>query len=188
MLGGLFKTYGVKKLDESRIDWKMVDYYLSHGQLMKSLDHWILSPDYDNLSKLIPVRTLINNTQPLKTYNSEIYRGFSFKAVMQNDMGIQHSETLRNTKTMLDIKLNVPISFTTDLEIAESFGSSIIGWVPGVDVVRLLRITDEVAAAICKLRNIKPETQYEWIFLPDKPIDVKVRMVKYHKPKSWDLF
>lgn len=188
MFGGMFKTYGIKMLDPSTIDWKMVDYYLSNRKIIDTLDHWILIPDYDNLPTLLKVRDLINNAQPLKTYNNEIYRGFSFKAAMQNSMGIVHDARLTNQNHRFDIKLDVPISFTTDLEIAESFGSTVLGIVPGTDVTKFLRITNEMAAAICKLRNIDLQTQHEWIFLPDTPITAKARMLKYKKPKAWELF
>lgn len=183
----LFRLSSIKDLDSNKIDWKMVDYYLSHPKLMETLDAWVLSPDYDNMPNLLKLRELINKMQPEKT-NRILYRGFILGESYQNTHGLDYGHMKDAPKGKLQIEISTPVSFTTDLEIAKSFGSTVIGIRPGYHTKYFLRMTDEISAALCRMRNIDLQTQYEWIYLPDVPLKINIDVVELTKPKVFGLF
>lgn len=183
----LFRLSSIKDLNSNNIDWKMVDYYLSHSKLMETLDAWVLSPDYSNMPNLLKLRELINKMQPEKT-NRILYRGFILGESYQNTHGLDYGHMKDAPKGKLQIEINTPVSFTTDLEIAKSFGSTVIGIRPGHHTKYFLRMTDEISAALCRMRNIDLQTQYEWIYLPDVPLKINIDVVELTKPKVFGLF
>lgn len=183
----LFRLSSIKGLDATKIDWKMVDYYLSHRKLMNALDAWVLSPDYDNMPDLLKLREIINRMQPERG-NRTIYRGFILGDRYQNTHGLDYGYMKDAPKGTLQINIENPTSFTPDLEIAKSFGSTVIGIKPGNHTKYFLRLTDEISAALCRMRNIDLQTQYEWIYLPDVPLKINIDVVELTKPKVFGIF
>lgn len=182
----LFRLSSIRDIDKSKVDWKLVNYYLSHPKLMENLDRWVLSPDYDNMPDLVKLRELINRMQPERK-DIPVYRGFNLGERTQNTHGFVY-EVLKNIpKGKLMLTINTPVSFTTDVEIAKSFGSTVIKIQPGVYTKYFLRMTDEISAALCRMRNIPLQTQHEWIFLPDVELKTGIEVIELGKPKLFSF-
>lgn len=179
--------YAVAKLDPAKIDYKIVDQYMANRYLLDALDEWVLNPDYTLLPKLYKMRDLINKIQPHRDAKTKLYRGFSINGNMQNFFGLTPDESFGDPKKTHRIVVKDPTSFTTSPTIAADFGDCVISTTPGAHLKHFLRMTDEVSAAVCQCRNIEPETQYEWVFLPTSPCDFDVRFMAYKKP-SWYKF
>lgn len=174
-------------LDPTKLDGKLVDEYFKNTKLLNALDEWVLNPDYSLLPLLYEMRDLINRLQPFRDSRVKLYRGFSINGNMQNFFGLKANEDFKNKNKDFKITVNDPTSFTSSYDIASGFGDIVISTSPGANLKNFLRLTDEVCAAICKNRNIEPETQYEWVFLPVVPTEFTIRFLKYTKP-SWYKF
>lgn len=179
--------FPVVALDPSKLDEKLVETYFKNTKLLDALDEWVLNPDYSLLPRLYEMRDLINKLQPHRDARTKLYRGFSINGTMQNFFGLKANEDFKNPNKDFKITIENPTSFTTSLDIASGFGSCVISTTPGQNLKHFLRITDEVAAAVCRNRNIAPETQYEWVFLPIAPTEISIRFLKYAKP-AWYKF
>lgn len=179
--------FPVLPLDPKKLDEKLVETYFKHKKLLDALDEWILNPDYSLLPSLYEMRDLINKLQPHRDGRTKLYRGFSINGAMQNFFGLKASEEYKNPNKDFKITITDPTSFTSSFDIASGFGNCVITTTPGINLKHFLRITDEVAAAVCKNRNIAPETQHEWVFLPIAPTEFTIRFLKYAKP-AWYKF
>lgn len=183
----LIRISGTEKINLSKVDMGLVNFYLSHKKLMSNLDNWVLSPDYDNLPDLMKLRDLINKHQPTSN-DTKLYRGFILGEPTQNTHGLDYNKLNSNTEKRIEITINKPTSFTTSLDIANAFGSTVISITPGKLTKYFLRMTDEVAVGLCKLRNIKPETQHEWIYIPDVPMKITADVLSYAKRGFLGIF
>lgn len=183
----LIRISGTEEINLSKVNMGLVNYYLSHKKLMSNLDNWVLSPDYDNLPDLMKLREIINKHQPVSNDNS-LYRGFVLGESTQNTHGLDYNTLNANTKKKIQMTIDKPTSFTTSLEIANAFGTTVISINPGEFTKYFLRMTDEVAVGLCKLRNIKPETQHEWIYLPDVPMKITADVLSFAKRGFLGLF
>lgn len=179
--------FPVVALDPKKLDEKLVDAYFKQTKLLNAIDEWVLNPDYSLLPQLYEVRDLVNKLQPHRDPKTKLYRGFSINGTMQNFFGLKENEDYKNPNKDFKIQIENPTSFTSNYDIAAGFGSCVITTTPGANLKQFLRMTDELSAAVCRNRNIPPETQYEWIFLPINSTEMSIRFLKYTKP-AWYKF
>lgn len=180
--------YAVIELEKDKINWDIVEIYKNNDDLLAVIDEWVLNPDYRLLPKLYKVKDLVNKIQPEKNKNIDIYRGFSINGNMQNFFSLKPSEVFNNPDKEFIVTINTPLSFTIERAIAEDFGDCVVHSKINSEIKNFLRLTDELAAAICLRRNISLETQREWVFLPVSPTKLKINFIKYTKPKWWKFW
>jgi hypothetical protein len=169
----LWKTWddGAKKIDVNKLDQGKLHLLSSQTELLKALDNWILSPDRNLLPSLTELAKIVNRLYNFKEL--QLYRGFDMKLGYQDNMGL--SGTPEQNKHY-EYRCHSPLSFSTDLSIAQTFGSVVVLTHLNVNQTDALVVTDELATLVCQLRNIAPETQKEVIVFP--PAVVKFEVIE----------
>lgn len=160
--------------DESKLDHKKIEKLLKYPDLLKSLNEWILCPDYNLIPKLKQLSQIVDKLYNFNYNNIRIYRGFN-KNSIQDTMGLTnkgffHDSLKKETKLGYEFtyKVTNPLSFSIDFNIANAFGNIVIE--TKLPKHNKLVITNELAYIINKMRNLKShnKTQKEVIVFPSK--------------------
>lgn len=156
------------KIDESKLDFLVVEKFKSRLDILEVLYEWILIPDKHYLNKLLKIKPEIDKIQST-TLPKILYRGYSSSpGSIQDQMGSKYLQVNGTFK----YRLVNPISFTAELKIAQSFGNVVITYVTDKDIAKQsIYLTDEICYCICKeIINSEPETQKEVIIFPNGKI------------------
>jgi hypothetical protein len=171
----------VRPINESGLDTAIMSKLRTRSDLLDALDSWVHIPDRKLLPKLRELGTLI---QGIYRFNKpvKLYRGINPEARYPVDlMGLATQGAWKNT--VIDFSVGdvftydgkeSPLSFTTDIEIARSFGKVVVEIVLNPSKTPVLCMTEEVSAVVCERRRIQPETQEEVILLPSFNINFTV--------------
>lgn len=171
MFNGLKKllfSNAVMKIDESKLDFSIVEKFKSRLDILEILYDWILIPDKHYLNKLLKIKPEIDKIQPV-VLPKILYRGYSSSSgSMQDQMGSKYLQV----NDVFKYKLVNPISFTAELKIAQSFGNIVITYMVDKDIAKQsIYLTDEICYCICKeIVHSEPETQKEVIIFPNGKI------------------
>ena len=156
-------SYGEKDVDISTLDNDKVEKLMSHKDLVKALDDWILSPDMKLVPKLIQLGKVVDDLYEIDS--SPIYRGITVSMMSgsyQNTMDLVETNWLGIPRLKEGIKVGYkfnytassPTSFSYDICIAREFGLLVVkSSMP--DKGKRLVITNELNYIISKRRNLK---------------------------------
>lgn len=165
-----------RKLDVNKLDDALIDKLKAHQDILSTLNKWIMSPDSTLLPKLIEASEKLIDLDP-RVLPSKIYRGVGLRNGYQDTLSI----TKNNARVGCEIKYTPtrPISFTTNLDIANAFGNVVVEADTKQLAQRYLWISDELSYLVSRMRNIAPMTQDEVIIFPTKiPVDLTIISVK----------
>jgi hypothetical protein len=152
---------GAQVIDFTQIDHDKLAALSQHTELLKQLDRWILHPDKTLLPSLRALAKIVNDLYKFR--EMPLYRGFDPSSTYQDIMGMPKNYAIGQRH---DYVLENPLSFSTELSIAQAFGSTVIRTVVDPSKELGLVITDELSVLVSQLRNIRPETQKEVIMFP----------------------
>lgn len=150
--------------------------------VIEGLVQWIRLPEpklYPVLAELSAVvRSLYDFPATLP-----VWRGFDLQSPYQNTMGLSVKGLLSNSvkKGILVGSLHRwcddrPISCTSDPEIAQAYGSVVVGLEVQPNMPGSLVITPELYAIVCARQDVAAQSQSEVILLP--PVDCEFQIVK----------
>jgi hypothetical protein len=173
-----------KNIDKSQLDKSKINALKKHSDLLNALDQWALIADRNLIPKLIELGSVVNKLYDFKD-DLTLYRGFGVSRFnnFQDTMGL--IEERRFINKIKEHRVNdsfrynssfKAISFSTDLKIAEAFGSVVVRTMVNPLKDFILILTDELCYIVSEMRNIELETQKEVILLP--PFDITFVVVK----------
>lgn len=176
------RKYAELHLDRRNVDMRLVDEIKTRfPDAVDILDKWVLFADVKYLDTMQP---LIDFVQvEYQSIDNVLYRGFNLRGI-QNNLGLKRSGLFKSA-SKLDIgevqvvKIDAPVSFTTDPVIAADFGSHIVE-VRSYDSSDVFPISDELLYIINEKRNLLNRNrtmigQGEVIVLPGKsPLEIEL--------------
>ena len=168
------KTFDVKKLDND-----VTVAYMSMSDAVDVLVKWVQLPDMHLVNELKDVAKALNAVKPLPD-GTELYRGFYPTSVYQDTMGLMEKDWLGSkVKPHLvgeayEYSLERPLSFTTDLSMAEAYGATVVQLHNRPDAY--IWITDELNLLIATALGKPAKSEKEVIVLP--PFDSRFTIVK----------
>ena len=156
-------------IDFTKIDQDKLAALSHHTELLKQLDRWILHPDKTLLPSLHALAKIVNDMYEFR--DMPLYRGFDPSIAYQDTMGLPQQYAVGQRH---DYPLVNPLSFSTELTIAQAFGPTVVRTVVNPKKQLGLVITDELSVLVSQLRNIRPETQKEVIVFPPAVIQFTI--------------
>lgn len=171
-------------LTADRLDATKLQALERHEVLIDALDNWVLAPDKRLFPQLIELASVVRKLYQLP-HRLDLYRGFDPQSHYQNTMGLSKRGFMSNEEKDFRVGQthsyecdDAPLSFSTDLKIAQAFGKVVVRAQIDPNKCRALVITSELAALVCKRRNIEPETQREVIVLPPLQLDFVIQEIR----------
>jgi hypothetical protein len=161
---------GAQVIDFTQIDHDKLAALSQHTELLKQLDRWILHPDKTLLPSLRALAKIVNDLYHFKEL--ALFRGFDPSIAYQDTMGLQRGRYATGERH--DYPLENPLSFSTELKIAQSFGPTVVRTLVDPNHPLGLVVTDELSVLVSQLRNIRPETQKEVIMFPPAVIQFTI--------------
>lgn len=178
--------------EDSDIDFKLVEKYLKHKDLLKVIDEWVWNTNHDLLPLLKKAKKTFDTFDKSKVY-PKYYRGFNL-GTGQQDLNLSVKGWF-GPKIRKDVKVgdklkfipDKPLSFTHHRPDADNFGKIIISINGPSNNSRLLHITNECIVALMIMDDpdyrSKRLTSYyvtyaESVLLPDgNPIEFTVENI-----------
>lgn len=144
-------------------------------ELLRTLLQWVVFPDYSLVPQLRELGALVESVYQL-TGKMDIYRGFDPSGQNgQNTMGL--GEGAKPTEIVHTYEHSTrALSYSTDCEIARSYGQLLVHTVLDFKQHNALVITDELAHLISEMKGEVSQTQKEVIVLP--PLCVRFRILE----------
>lgn len=170
-----------KPIDWREINQSQLKALAKQPELLELIDQWILLADREHTPALVKASALLERIQPFA--RRKVWRGISPTSGYQDTMGLSKDwvlwkQALRHeVGDHFEYDQRYPLSFTTDLDIAKKFGSTIIEIDLTVLKNPVVWISDEVCALISERNNLAPQTLREVIVLPQGPLPFTI----YHK-------
>jgi hypothetical protein len=176
-LGSLARSFrSTIPLDTTHLSRSHLQQLKQREDLLEALDEWVLSPDAKLLPKLKELAQFLAKIYGLN-HKLTVYRGFDPDDSYQDTMGLSEKGFFSNKVHPHEVgqifryaSKDRPLSFSTDLEIAHAFGTTVITTTLDPAHQSFLILTDELMALLSERRNIPAETQKEVILLP--PFDI----------------
>lgn len=160
-----------RTVDSSKLNQRIVSKFEQYPEIIEVLDRWILFPNAALVDELEKIAPEVRKIQPphLPDY---LYRGFSTLG-HQETFGFVNVGWFRNkVKTGLygqstSLRLEKPVSFTTNKDIARGFGSNILSTTSKGVLQHSIWVSDEICYLVAMKRKHKiVESQDEVIVLP----------------------
>lgn len=159
-------------IETDKLSASKLEQLRAHPNLIEALDDWLWTEGLNGMRELRELADLI-----MKLYHYRkpmmIYRGIEPTDSQQDTLGLSHTNVLGHHVKVYQAghTFQVPhrstrIVFTRRLEIAKSFGKTIIACEVNPKIDSILVVTDELAALVSERRNFKPVTRKEVILLP----------------------
>lgn len=144
-------------------------------ELLRALLQWVVFPDYGLVPQLRELGMLVEKLYQLPE-KMEIFRGFDPSGQNgQNTLGLgpgaEPSEIVHTYESATRA-----LSYSTDPEIAQSYGALLVHSTLDFKRHNALVITDELAHLICEMKGEIAQTQKEVIVLP--PLSIQFKILK----------
>lgn len=168
-----------KELDLKGLNAERVHNYLDQPEAIKLLAKWVTLPDMHLVGELKEVVDTLNEIAPLPD-TTRLYRGFYPNSAYQDTMGLSKRDWLGSKVKphvpgeVYEYTLDRPLSFTTDLDIALAYGSTVVELV--TQPFRFIWITDELNLLLGMELRKEAKSEKEVIVLP--PFKASFAIVK----------
>ena len=167
-----------KPIDFRQLNQTVLKTLARHPDLVAVVDDWILMPDRKHLVDLIAAGKVLEKIQPFP--RQRVWRGFDPASSYQDTMGLSKDWILwrqalkHEVGERFEYTQQHPMSFATDLDIAQAFGRTVVEIDLTVLRNSVVWVSDELSALISDRRNIQPVTQREVIVLPHGPLSFTI--------------
>lgn len=153
------------ELTLQKLDIDKINFLKKKNNLINSLYRWTIFPDASLVGDLRELGIVVENLYSLPR-KLTVYRGFNRQSAHQDTMGLVIDEQgLNKEKVHTYSRTDRCLSFTTDPEIARSYGDVVVKTELDLHRCNALVITDELAHLVSEKRGELSQTQKEVIVL-----------------------
>ena len=160
------EAFASVNLTPGQVSLDKISQLQEHPHLIQALHDWYSMPDKGLLPQLKELAGIVARIEGLQG-KLEIYRGFTPGSHTQNTMGYGGTEAnLKVADEFMYEQRSTPVSFTTHLDVARTFGKVVIRTEIAFDETCALLFTDELAHLVSMMQDKPPTSQKEVILLP----------------------
>lgn len=171
----------MRVLPETEINRDKLREMEKYPHLIEALDSWVLAPDFQLLEELRKLADVVKRVYRFKGL-MKLWRGVDPASSYQDVMGLAEKGFLWNTVKRHEkgdiftyTNSHSPLSFSTNREIAQAFGKTLVSTVIDFEKADVLVITPELTKLVSQRRNLDEiETQDEVIFFPPYKLEFTI--------------